>query len=513
MKKKPYSLFDLRNTSSAVLALAVQQLFPAVLLAGGGATPLGFYYDFVIPSSLKDLSLTPIEELIQAWIRQKMGVKYQEMVVFSAKEYFTFHKELFLVEQIERSLDPSVCLLQFLGKMVPIQEQNFLEHLGEIQGFHLEKLEKSGQKLRIYGTAFPTKLELKEFLKVSKDWIKSSHKVIGEDKGLFEERKEGVLWLAPGQKIRNCLAEFFRQEGMERGFQEISSHFPGDELSQKTLFKDHEEAFKKSGEKQFFRSVEFLTYSSLDDSDLSSGLLAGENSQGAYCHVFCLEKHLFDELISSLHFMTKIFKILDFDFQIILVQKRKGMCTRLEEVLTSLSWEFEKETHSSSRNETRIEFRVLDGLGRSWPVCCLYNPDQLSGSNFFVFAGFISLSFERIVALLLERHQGKIPLWMSLEQLRVILLEKRHRPFAEKVVSALRENGIRAFLKEEEGELKAKLRKASKEAVSYALVIGDKEVESGLLTLTSLDSRKSNSLLLQEVVEILNQEIKRELLL
>ena len=513
MKKENISLFDLRNISNCLLALAVKQLFPSAILAGGQVTSLGFYYDFLFTAPFEESFIRQIEDLVLAWVRQKMEVQMKEMVPVSAREYFNFHKEPLLAKLVEHSSSPTFFLMQFAGKMILAEEGRPLDHLGVIGAFHLQKSEVIGRKLRIHGTSFFDKKELKQFLKSFGDWVHSSHVAVGKEKGLFEEESEGeFLWFPAGQKVRSLLGRHFFEEGEGLGFQEVSSQLFCEKFSWAPFFKAHQKIFETLASPKSLALMELVTFCNLEDKDFSSGLFNPSLIQSLRSHVFCEERHLLRELISYLHFMTKIFKILDFEFQVVLIEKRGGLNVKLEEALISLGWEFSRERSSFSGDLPRVECRVLDGLGRSWPVSCVYSPFLLSRKGFACFAGSPCLSFERLIALMLEK-KGEVPLWLSLEQVRVMPLQKKHRAFAEKISCSLKEQGLRSRLYEGEEELKGKLRLAAHESVPYAVVIGDKELEGDALTLRNVHKKEASSLPLQELAEVLNKQIKRELLL
>lgn len=509
MNRKNNTLFDLRASSLSLLALAVKQLFPGVLLAGGRVTSLGFYYDFVFPVSFEESFLLQIEELMLAWIRQKMEVDVKEMVASSARAYFQFHKEPYLVRQIERSSQGSFFLMQIANKMVLSESSLGVSHLGEIGAFRLQKSEKLGKRLRIYGTAFFEKKDLKEFLKQSKEWTVTSHVVVGKEKGLFEEEGEGSwLWFAKGQKMRSLLINALEEEGEQSGYVSVFSAPVSKGLLGKEVFQAHQKIFEKLNSLQVARFFECSTFLDLKDKDFSCGLLDLSTFQGHRFSVFCEEKDLLRELISSLHFMTKIFKILDFEFRVVFLQRRKRGVQEelLKNALSHLGWEFEIE-EAPSGEASRIECCSIDGLGRRWPVSFVSGPVFLSQDGFTCFSGSASLSFERSLALMLEKKKGEIPFWLVLEQVRVLPLQDKHLVYSQEVFLSLKEAGFRVCLDEGREELKTRLHKASQEGVAYVVIIGDQEVESLSVTLRDVGKKQTQSLSVQGLLDLLKKVI------
>jgi threonyl-tRNA synthetase len=147
-----------------------------------------------------------------------------------------------------------------------------------------------------------------------------------------------------------------------------------------------------------------------DDYDFSSGLFSPSTFQGVYSHVFCSKKDLLREVISSLHFMTKIFKILDFAFHPVFFEARKKKDKEMSSLLLQ-AWKNvggELEIQGASKGSSRIEGHVSDRMGQSWKIASIHCPVQLQ-NDLAAFAISPCVSFERVIALLLEKGQGKFP--------------------------------------------------------------------------------------------------------
>ncbi len=508
MKKEPLSLFDIRSAAACLLSLAVKQRFPSALLAGSQVTPLGFYCDFSLSTPFDSECLKQVEEVMLAWMRQKTSMQIREMVSLSAKEYFLFHKEPLLARNIEESSESTFFLAQIFGFMILSKSSVPLGDLSEIGAFCLQKIEKVGSKLRIYGTAFFEKKDLKDFLKTFEDH--SSHIVLGREKELFEENEEGILWLPKGQELRSLLKKRLESEERSVGFKRISSIPISEDDSYKSFFPFHQMIFEKQKKLKPIKLSECATFCPLEGRDSSSGLLNPLLFQGIRSHVFCQKKDLLDELISYLHFMTKIFKILDFAFRPIFFEVRKGKHREssllFSKALASLGGEIEIETLQSLDGIPRVEWNVADGLGRSFSVASLCAISPLRKEEFEGFAGSICLSFERVIGLLLEKNKGNLPFWLSATQVKVMPLEKKHRIAAKEISKSLKDAGLRVQLFDGNDELKVVLRQALEEGIPYVVVIGDKEIETSTVTLRDVRAKQAQSLHLQELIEIFKKE-------
>ncbi len=503
MKKETCSLFDIRSASACLLALAVKQRFPSCLQAGMKVTPLGFYCDFSFSEAFAPQYLKLIEEVMQAWIRQKLSMRIREMVAISAKEYFLFHKEPLLADFIEDSSSPSVFLAEIAGQTILSESEVALGDLGEVGAFSLQKSEQVGSKLRIYGTAFFDKKELKDFLKLSDDWEFSSHVALGKKLSLFEETGEGEwLWYPAGQKARSLLKKRIEKEEEDFGFKKVSSIPVCEDISLNVFLDHHQKIFQKQNVSKI---TECATFCLLEGNDPSAGLLDPAVFQGIRSHVFCPKKDLSDELISYLHFMTKIFKILGFAFRPILFEARKGKFKDVSSSFSKALEGFEKEIRVASDGLPCIEWDVVDGLGRSWPVASVTAIRTIK-EEFTGFACSSCLSFDRVFALLLEKEKGTLPFWISQVQIRVVPLLAKHRVLAEKTMAALRCEGIRAEICQDGRELKTTLRQALEEGVPYVVVIGDKELETDTITLRDVRAKHAQSLPWQELIEVLKDK-------
>jgi threonyl-tRNA synthetase len=415
MKKKSISLHDIRNMAMGLLSLAVKQRFPAALCRGGRVTPQGFYCDFSFQDPFKEEYLRQIEEVMLSWVRQKLEVQVQEMVGVSAKEYFLFHKEPFLAEFIEGSEASSFFLLKLAGMGMLLETGSSIRHLGDVGFCHLQKSERAGARVRIYGTAFFDKQDLKKFLKEEGKREIYSHQALGLKNKLFFEESGSWIWLPLGERIRTLFKRRIEEEVENQGFLRVSTCPICEGFSQKALLSSHEKIFKIQNLAKKARLFEVVTAWISDGNDSVSGLFQPAILQGIHATVFCPKKDLLDELISSLHFMTKIFKILDFASRPIFFESRKGkdkeMLSLLFQACKSLGGE--PEIRTASVGNSRIEWHVQDSMGQSWQMAYIHCPVMLSQENLAAFSISPCVSFERAIALLLEKEQGKFPVWLE----------------------------------------------------------------------------------------------------
>ena len=428
MNKKNNSLLDLRSTSVSLLALAVKEFFPKTVMLGGKATSMGFYCDFIFPFPFESALLRQIEEGMFAFIRKGEEVFLREMVPFSAKGYFRSEGEWFLADALEESSLTTVDIMTIAGRMFLVDGQSGLSHLGEIKALKLHKSEvleglnvKNG--VRIHGTAFFDKGELKRFLKENADWIGVSHLSLGREKGFFREFEAGkCFWLPKGLKIKSLVMEKIQGVVEDCGMLPVSTLPVLDAFSFKEIQKRHQKIFE--ADREVFERKIFSENATVCGPKISSiDLLETSVFQANFSHLFCKENLLLEEVISCLHFMTKIFKILDLEFRIVLVESEtRERSSRNSKFLHEALKLFGAESIEvvDGRGDSRIEWRVVDRLGLEWPVSCVYAPQKLKnksgikGNETFCLSLSLFLSLERVVALMIEKLKGNFPFDSSL---------------------------------------------------------------------------------------------------
>jgi threonyl-tRNA synthetase len=525
MNKENHSLPEIRKAASKLLALAVKELFPSVLLVGGNANSLGFYYDFVFPFPFLDSFLEQVEERIQALIRQKKTIEMREMVPFSAKEYFISSGEKWIARQAELSSSSTVFLFQIGEWMDLFDREATIQHTGEAGVVKLLKSEPVGKKegsqvTRIHGTAFFEKNELKEFLKKMHGWQENSHIFFGKELQLFIGSEEGQsLWMPDGMILKQILESFFEQEMRADGCSFVETEPVIESGHCHELFLRHQQIcsylphFQNSPVKVSEKIISVET----DLEDFSSGLLHTPSSRQIITHVFCSEKQLFDQFISSLLFMTKIFKILDFEFRFVLLgkekhfsQKNKGGKKSVETLLQALEHlgvPYRREQDVVLKDEIRLEGRVKDALDREWTVSFLRLFNDGVKADRWAYSWSACVSLERWIALILEKSKGDLPFWLAVEQVKILPVRPEQESRADEIAGILRSKGFRIGNEKAGVVLKNRVHLAMKQKVPFLVVIGEKEIEMQKIMLRKRGEGEAVSLTLPDLIELLRSTL------
>ena len=515
---KKYSLsspLDIKRVAACLLGSAVKDLFPKVLIGENGPTATGFYCDFYTDLSFSSAVLQQVEERMAQAIWQAGAVESKEMVPLAAYGYFSAQKEPYLASWVRGASTQTVALLSMGGKMIPmadVVEVKSLKEIGEFKVHGVEELGRHPRRIRLYGSLFSDKEEKKNFIKNKSHQIPSSHIILGRERGWFEEGESGHwIWFPPGYKIRSLLLQVFQELSEKEGFPWLSIEREVGEFFLDDLFSVHKDFFSSTG----IHSVsECLTICESEDKTFFSGLLDTLFKQRHITHLFCERENLLEKTISCLHFVTKIFKILGFAFQIVLVGKQKRGIFETDVLSSAIAQSglvFSTETNSNA--SLCIEWRVQDKMGVYWPVSCIYTPRKsvLKQQGYVALPFSLFLSIERVVALLIESTKGNLPSFLAPCQVVIVPVRKDHEGYAQALSRQLCSRGVRVKVKGQQ-ELKKALHIAKQEGVPYIVVVGDKELESQTVALRQEEGGEPLCLSLDELVKmVLNRSNDSEL--
>jgi threonyl-tRNA synthetase len=171
----------------------------------------------------------------------------------------------------------------------------------------------------------------------------------------------------------------------------------------------------------------------------------------------------------------------------------------------------------------KIDIRIKDAIGREWQLTTIQldfnQPENFEmdytgqdGQKHRVVVLHVAIfgSFERFFGILIEHYAGNFPLWLSPVQVKVIPVRESHNKYAEEIFEKLKEKNIRAELDDRDLNLGKRVREAKNQRVPYWIVLGDKEVESGTVTLESRDAGQVGQMKIDELLEKLQTEIREK---
>jgi threonyl-tRNA synthetase len=387
---------------------------------------------------------------------------------------------------------------------------------------------------RIYGTAFFSKEELAEHLERLEEAKARDHRKLGAELDLFRfspVAPGAAFWLPNGTRVFNALVALSREMGELHGYSEVKTPQIFDSELWKTsghwgkyrenMFvtsaEDRDMAIKPMncpGHAHLF-ATERHSYRELPIRFSEPGLLHRNEPSGTLhgllrvrhfaqddAHIFCTEEQVQDEVIGCLDFAFSTLGLFGFDVQLELStrpEQRIGsdeMWDRAEDALRraldAKGLAYELNEGDGAFYGPKIDYHVKDSLGRSWQLGTVQLDYSMPERFDLVYTGADDAehrpvmihraafgSYERFVGILIEHLAGRFPLWLAPVQAIVLPIADRHNAYAAQSLETLRAAGVRAELDERPESIGRKIRDAELRKVPYMLVVGDREAETG----------------------------------
>ena len=545
--RDPEGLDIIRHSTAHLLAQAVKELFPDAQVTIGPVIEDGFYYDFAYQRPFTPEDLAAIEAKMAELARADQKVTRRVMARDEAVKYFKGLGELYKAEIIAAIPGKEEISLYGQGNWVDLCRGPHVPSTGKLKAFKLTKVagaywrgDSRNQMLqRIYGTAWPDKQQLEEYLKRLEEAEKRDHRRIGKDLDLFhlqEEAPGAVFWHPRGWTVFQSLIGYMRERQAAAGYEEVSAP----ELMDAELWRQsgHMEKFGENmyltktpderlyaikpmncpGHVQIFKHglrsyrelpVRFAEFGKVHRYE-PSGALHGLMRVRAFTqddgHVFVTEDQITSESVAITRLILDIYR--DFGFEDVRIKyadrppKRVGndaIWDRAEAALKAASSaagiEYTLNKGEGAFYGPKLEFVLRDAIGRDWQCGTLqvdlnmperlgaYYIDEHSAKRTPVMlhrAMFGSL--ERFLAILLEHHAGKLPAWLSPVQAVVIGITERQDEYVLRVTETLKNQGLRVESDLRNEKVGFKIREHTLRRVPYLLVAGDKEVAANLLS-------------------------------
>ncbi len=419
---------------------------------------------------------------------------------------------------------------------------------------------------RVYGTAFFKQKELDEHLRLLEEARARDHRKLGRELGLFmfsEVSPGAPFWQPPGMVIWNALTELWREENGRRGYREV-----------KTPILYDVDLFKQSGHWDKYRDHMYFTdvedrpmglkpmncpahvqlfaderrsYRDLPIRYSEAGLVHRHEPSGALhgllrvrhitqddAHIFCLPEQVEDEVIRCLDFGFHIYDLFGFEPRLELSTRpdnRIGSDEMWDEAEAALAAALERRGLPYELNAgdgafygPKIDLHMTDSIGRSWQLGTVQldyamperfgltytGQDNAEHRPVMIHRALLG-SFERFIGILIEHYAGEFPLWLAPVQAIVLPIADRHLEAAQEVAERLREAGVRAEVDERTESVGRKIRDAELRKVPYMLVVGDREVEAGAVSVRRHGQGDDGVVPVGDVVTLLSQEARERL--
>ena len=585
MSAKEQHLWSLRHTAEHVLHQAVKELYPEILLAMGPPTKDGFYFDFDGGKiKVTEEDFPKIEKRMKEIVHADMPMIRQEISVSEAKKLFKGnpYKEDWLNLIEERGEKVSVYWTgkpEGKGSMVDLCSGPHAKSTSEVKAFKLLSIagaywhgdEKNKMLTRIYGTAFETEKDLRDYLKMIEEAEKRDHRKLGKELDLFTFSDlvgSGFpLYTPNGALIRRLVNEYVEEIQKKQDYTQvwtpqvakaelfkISGHYDKykDDMFRVVSNYSKEEFFLKpmncpqhtqiyASKPRSYRDLPLrytdfaMLYRDEKPGELS-GLARVRSFSQDDCHIFCREDQVDEEVDKALAMTKEIMKTFGFKYRYRLsTRDPKNKDKYLGDPKT---WDKVEKWAEVIMKRNKIDYfdgpgeaafyapkmdlMATDALGREWQLSTVQidyvMPERFNLSYIdkdgkekrpIMLHRAIVGSPERFMMVLLEHFAGALPLWLSPVQIVIMSLGEKHQKAAESLLKQLKNESIRAELWQEDS-ISKRIRNAELKKIPYVAVIGDKEIETGTVALRARGKKDLGTAEAEKLIKRLKQEIKEK---
>jgi len=570
--KDPEGLEVIRHSTAHLLAQAVKELFPEAQVTIGPVIEDGFYYDFAYQRPFTPEDLAAIEAKMTELARADEKVTRRVMARDDAVKFFKGLGEIYKAEIIASIPDKEEISLYGQGNWVDLCRGPHVPSTGKLKAFKLTKVagaywrgdSRNEMLQRIYGTAWPDKKQLDQYLHRLEEAERRDHRRIGKDLDLFhlqEEAPGAVFWHPRGWTVFQALISYMRERQNAAGYEEVSAP----ELMDASLWAQsgHMEKFGENmfltqtpdkrlyaikpmncpGHVQIFkhglrsyrelpvRLAEFGKVHRYEPSGALHGLMRVRAFTQDDGHVFITEDQITSESVAITKLILDIYR--DFGFEDVHIKyadrppKRVGsdhIWDRAEAALKAASSaagiEYTLNQGEGAFYGPKLEFVLRDAIGRDWQCGTLqvdlnmperlgaYYIDEHSAKRTPVMLHrAIFGSLERFFAILLEHHAGKLPAWLSPLQAVVLSITDRQDEYVRRVTETLKNQGFRVESDLRNEKVGFKIREHTLRRVPYLLVAGDKEVAANLLSVRTRSGKDLGTMVPETFAERLRVEL------
>ena len=558
------------HTSSHVMAAAVKELWPQTKFAIGPAVADGFYYDMDLDHRFTPEDLEKIEKKMKEIAKKDLELERIEISRDEALKLFKEADEKYKVELIEDlPADETITLYKMGDAFTDLCRGPHLESTKKIKAIKLKAIagaywrgDSDREMLqRIYGISFPKAKDLEEWEELQEEIKRRDHRKIGREMDLFTFHEEGPgfpFFHPNGMTLMNELLDWWRDVLDESGYGEI-----------KTPLILNEDLWHRSGhwdhykENMYFTKIDdedyaikpmncpgsVLTYGSNQHSyrDLPirlaefgqvhrhelSGTLHGLFRVRTFtqddAHVYCLPSQIKDEVYRMIDLADLLYSTFGFKYSI-------ELSTRPDDYMGDLKdWEFAEAELQAALKERgidydinegdgafygpKIDFQLEDAAKRTWQCGTIQLDFQLPQNFDLTYVDedgekkrpvmlhrALLGSVERFIGVLTEHFAGRFPLWINPDQIVIIPVADRFIEKSEELRDKFKDSGFRARVDERSEGVGYKIRQAQMQRANYMLVVGDKELESGKLTIRNRDGEETKDVSVEDFISNISKE-------
>lgn len=531
-----------RHSASHILAEAVVRLFPGTKLAIGPAIKDGFYYDLDSEHKFTPEDLGKIEEEMQKIVKENQEYIRKEISRADALALFKAKEEPYKVELIEDLPEDAVITTYQNGEFLDLCAGPHLPNTGYVKAIKLMSVagaywrgsEKNKMLQRIYGTCFPKKADLDDYLFLLEEAKRRDHRKLGQELQLFtfvDEAPGFPLFYPKGMILRNELENYWKEVHRKAGYQEIKTP-----LIMNRVLWERSGHWDHYHDNMYFTEIDeepyaikpmncpggILLYNSTLHSyrDLPlrwgelglvhrhelSGALHGLMRVRAFtqddAHIFMLPEQITSEVKGVITLIDSIYKLFGFEYHVELSTRPEDSMgddalwekatEALRESLIEMGMNYIVNEGDGAFYGPKIDFHLKDSLGRTWQCGTIQLDFQMPEKFDMCYIGEDGEkhrpvmvhrtcfgSIERFIGILTEHFAGAFPTWLAPVQAVVLPITDKFKDYADEVANKLLEVGVRVEVDGRNEKIGYKIREAQMQKVPHMLIVGEKEATSG----------------------------------
>jgi len=561
----------IRHSCAHLMAQSVKSLFPNAQVTIGPVIEDGFYYDFAYERPFTPDDIEAIEAKMHELAKQDFTVERSLMGRTEAVDFFRNMGEAYKAEIIESIPSDEDLSLYKQGDFIDLCRGPHVPSTGKIKSFKIMKLagaywrgDSNNEMLqRIYGTAWPNKKALKQYLHRLEEAEKRDHRKLAKKQDLFHFQEEApgmVFWHPKGWAIYKLVEEYVREKMRMNGYQEIntpqlvdrslwerSGHwdkFQDDMFT--TASENREYAIKpmncpchiqvfNQGLKSYrdlpLRLAEFGSCHRNEASGTLHGLMRARNFVQDDAHIFCTEAQIQSEVSSFIDLLFAVYA--DFGFNEVLIKLSTRPENRvgsdeiwdksekaLEVALDDKGLEWQLQPGEGAFYGPKIEFSLRDCIGRVWQCGTIQvdfsMPERLDAKYVdehsekvvpVMLHRAIVGSMERFIGILIEEYAGAFPVWLAPIQVVVASITEKQSDYSLKIAETLKNKGFRSETDLRNETIGLKIREQAIQRVPYQIIIGAREAEDNTVAVRTRDGEDLGAMSLDAFISRLEEDI------
>ncbi len=436
-----------------------------------------------------------------------------------------------------------------------------------ISGSYWRGDEKRQSLQRIYGVSFPKKKMLEDHLQLLEEAKKRDHRKLGRELGLFSIEEESgpglIYWHPKGASVRNTVENFWREAHIENGYDLVYSPHIGKSWLWETSghlvsFKENMFAPMSIDEQDYYikpmncpfhimmyksnlhsyrdlplRWAELGTVYRYEKSGVLHGLLRVRGFTQDDAHIFCTIDQIEEEIIEVIRFSSYIWNSFGFEnlkYYVSTKPEEKAVgkdelwdkaTETLKKALQSQDLPYEIDEGGGAFYGPKIDIKVKDALNREWQMSTIQFDFNLPERFDMKYIGedgkehrplmvhrALFGSIERFMGVLIEHYGGAFPTWLAPVQVVVIPVSQNFLDYATEIKTELKKHGIKVHLDSRNEKIGYKIREAETQKVPYMLIVGEKEKDSGSVSIRKHKEGDLGALNIQEFISNITNEIQ-----